>query len=443
MPLRPPPPTRGGNKRRKSAPIGERPLNGHLYALVEKILALVGGDAAGLQQLLARHSPSKSDMSVPDAAAMYLECNLSKELYTTIRKHVGGMPSQHRVKQYLKTLRVDVVPVKWNGAIVGYAVADIAGLIEARLRAWLLRHPEKAAELLRAGTPKVVDYKVGFDSFSVEPFKQRNYAVEQGMLVLLLDDVKANSWQSAIPCALTCGVKENTALLQVLNNAIDGQLPRGDVTVEHGGHSYKFHLRDFRMADAKAMYNEYGLQGQSSVMPCPHCEERFGDSGQCMDQAAKPQRTMAGLLTWGTRAGTWGAWARANPLAREAWGQRPWNFGVEEARVEWEDFAGTQLLFETPLEHKLVDELQNRFKVKPTLRVPAPQQLSVHAKMKLMSVEDALGCVYRCCNSSTSAPSVLTPLSRAIPDVLHMTMNIAKNVQEWAEQVRSRPLHNG
>jgi hypothetical protein len=164
----------GGNRRRVSGPIGERQRNGHVYAIVRKVLALAGGDVPGLMKLLERYSPVTADISVEDAAAMYLECNMSEVGYATVRKHVRGLPSQHLVGKYIQSLRVDVSPVMADGTIVGYAVSDIKSIIAERLRAYLQRNPEKAAQHRASGDDLLVEYKVGFDSFTIEPSKRSN-----------------------------------------------------------------------------------------------------------------------------------------------------------------------------------------------------------------------------------------------------------------------------
>ena len=71
--------------------------------------------------------------------------------------------------------------------------------------------------------------------------------------------------------------KENYILLEIMNKAVDPQLPRGERWIM--GH--KFFFEDLRMGDRSYLSFENGHSGVHAVFACLFCFLRFGLHGLC------------------------------------------------------------------------------------------------------------------------------------------------------------------
>jgi hypothetical protein len=295
------------------------------YMLQESVYEALGGDDCSARlfcrDFSARFAGEPADMLDGDEAlAMMLDTRLTQDGYQCLRNIMPAVvPARAAYEKAKQKHAIKLKEVIYDGKNVGYAVADpVQHLLVPHLVAFLRRNPTEVARQRAGGSPLVVQYKYGSDSFSIERFEGGLYNCEQTLLTLLLPDRSANSWRHSCPLAFVMHHKETPELLKSINDAVDVLLPRGAnrfvrCTLPGDDFQFQFELVDFRCGDAKAVAAEYGCQGVHAFMNCMLCDERHGPHGACLfERSVGRTRTLAELNKWGGFVAPLNEWHAAN-----------------------------------------------------------------------------------------------------------------------------------
>jgi len=195
------------------------------------------------------------ECTVPKALAIKADCFMSDGSYVMMRAHHPKFyPPLARLKEEARRTEPRLAPLlDENEQVLGYYCTNIwADLIVPEINEYI-----KYCKRKRIPLPTTIRYKAGGDGHTITRFNKEAMPHEQMCLSLLLPGRKHNSVRNVIPLANSLDEKESYNLLEIMNKAVDPQLPRGERWIM--GH--KFFFEDFRMGDRSYLSFENGHSG--------------------------------------------------------------------------------------------------------------------------------------------------------------------------------------
>jgi hypothetical protein len=371
--------------------------------------------------------------SAPEALALKADCFMSDGSYQMLRVH---QPDLFPPLSHLKTESSNTQPalaplLDKNAQVVGYYCSNIwRDLIVPEMNAFIQKCKKDNTPL-----PTVIRYKAGGDGHTISRFNKDSMPHEQICLSLLLPGRKHNSIRNVIPLANALDEKENYNLLEIMNKAVDPQLPRGEREIM--GH--KFFFEDLRMGDRSYLSFENGHSGVHAVFACLFCFLRFGLYGLCC-KAPELEGHEALLRTnehYGRMALITHQFHEFEARCTEVQGPEPENSeGPGALRL-------TQKGFPEVAEHEL-SPVQREFKALVELPcVQAQLQASGRGGFRFATnqIKAGLAEIRQACFSIYANRLTETPIERTIVDVLHWIINIVKGLVEFCDEASCQVAH--